>query len=99
MRETTVINDQPSAGGSLLTTHVSACPHPFAGRRIDYVVPAGLSIAEIVELIQPDPVLRAHGVAFICIGLDMIGQSSDLGVRLRASDRSAQQAAATGWFC
>ena len=34
-----------------------------------------------------------------CIGLDMIGQSSDLGVRLRASDRSAQQAAATGWLC
>ena len=36
---------------------------------------------------------------FICIGLDMIGQSSDLGVRLRASDRSAQQATATGWLC
>ena len=35
----------------------------------------------------------------ICIGLDMIGQSSDLGVRLRASDRSAQQATATGWLC
>ena len=34
-----------------------------------------------------------------CICLDLIGQSSDLGVRLRASDRSAQQAAATGWFC
>ena len=34
----------------------------------------------------------------ICIG-DLIGQSSDLGVRLRASDRSAQQATATGWLC
>ena len=34
-----------------------------------------------------------------CIGLDLIGQSSDLGVRLRASDRSAQQATATGWLC
>src|SRR5512144_1032389 len=32
----------------------------------------------------------------ICIGLDLIGQLSDLGVRLRASDRSAQQATATG---
>ena len=30
------------------------------------------------------------------VGLDLIGQSSDLGVRLRASDRSAQQATATG---
>ena len=36
---------------------------------------------------------------FICIGLDLIGQLSDLGVRLRASDRSAQQATATGWLC
>ena len=45
--------------------HVSACPHPFDGRRIDYMVPAGLTIAEIVELIQPDPLLRAHGHAFI----------------------------------
>ncbi|MBK8211715.1 MAG: hypothetical protein IPK78_18950 [Rhodospirillales bacterium] len=40
---------------------VSACPHPFEQRRVDYAVPAGLTIAEIVELIQPDPVLRAHG--------------------------------------
>ena len=36
---------------------------------------------------------------FTCIGSDLIGQSSDLGVRLRASDRSAQQATATGWLC
>ena len=35
----------------------------------------------------------------ICIGLDMIGQLSDLGARLRVSDRSAQQAIATGWLC
>ena len=34
-----------------------------------------------------------------CIGLDLIGQLSDLGVCLRASDRSAQQATATGWLC
>ena len=43
---------------------------------------------------------RVVSVAIIiCIGLDLIGQSSDLGVRLRASDRSAQQATATGWLC
>jgi RNA-directed DNA polymerase len=35
----------------------------------------------------------------ICIGLDLIGQVSDLGVVLRASDRSDQQATATGWLC
>ena len=34
-----------------------------------------------------------------CKGLDLIGQLSDLGVCLRASDRSAQQATATRWFC
>jgi hypothetical protein len=34
-----------------------------------------------------------------CIGLDLIGQLSDLGARLRVSDRSAQQAIATGWLC
>ena len=44
---------------------VSACPHPFDGRRIDYVMAGGLTIAEIVDLIQPDPLLRAHGVGFI----------------------------------
>jgi hypothetical protein len=37
--------------------------------------------------------------AIRCIGLDLIGQLSDLGVCLRASDRSAQQATATGWLC
>ena len=44
---------------------VSCCPHPFEQRRVDYAVPAGLTIAEIVELIQPDPLLRMHGVAFL----------------------------------
>ena len=44
---------------------VSACPHPFDGRRVDYAVPEGLTIGEIVELIQPDPLLRRYGVAFI----------------------------------
>ena len=44
---------------------VSACPHPFEQRRIDYAVPAGLTIAEIIEVIQPDPLLRAHGRVFI----------------------------------
>jgi len=37
--------------------------------------------------------------SLICIGLDLIGQVSDLGVVLRASDRFDQQATATGWLC
>ena len=47
------------------TLSVSACPHPFEQRRVDYVVPAGLTIAEIVGVIQPDPLLRAHGHVFL----------------------------------
>ena len=35
----------------------------------------------------------------MCIGSDLIGQVSDLGVSLRASDRFDQQATATGWLC
>ena len=31
---------------------VSCCPHPFEQRRVDYAVPAGLTIAEIVERIE-----------------------------------------------
>ena len=44
---------------------ISARPHPFEQRRVDYAVPAGLTIAEIVEIIQPDPLLRAHGHVFL----------------------------------
>ena len=44
--------------------------------------------------------LQLHRAGLVkCIGLDMIGQLSDLGVRLRASDRSDQQATAMGWLC
>lgn len=45
--------------------NVSACPHPFESRRVDYAVPFGLTIAEIIEHVQPDPVLREHGNVFI----------------------------------
>ncbi|MBL8668827.1 MAG: hypothetical protein JNM48_15325, partial [Rhodospirillales bacterium] len=53
------------APGSCDLTTVSCCPHPFEQRRVDFSVPAGLTIAEIVELIQPDPLMRTHGVAFL----------------------------------
>ena len=44
---------------------VSAIAHPFEARRIDYAVPEGLTIAEIIEAVQPDPVLREHGLVFL----------------------------------
>ena len=42
---------------------------------------------------------KRSACSIICIGLDLIGQVSDLGVGLRASDRFDQQATATGWLC
>src|SRR5512146_1605434 len=52
---------------------------------------------QVKEASSPQDWIAFFGIA--CIGLDLIGQLSDLGVRLRASDRSAQQATATGWLC
>lgn len=46
-----------------------------------------------------DNMSTAVETVFICIGLDLIGQVSDLGVVLRASDRSDQQAAGMAWLC
>ena len=45
--------------------HISACPHPFKAERIDYKLPTGLTITEIVETIQIDPLLREYGVVFL----------------------------------
>ena len=44
---------------------VSACPHPFEQRRVDYVLQEGMTVAEIVGVIQPDPLLREYGVVFV----------------------------------
>lgn len=49
----------------LAQQHVSACPHPFSSQRVDYAVPAGLTLHEIVEAVQPDPALREYGHIFI----------------------------------
>ena len=51
------------------------------------------------ELILHEAATRLGVSKMTCIGLDLIGQVSDLGVVLRASDRSDQQATATGWLC
>jgi hypothetical protein len=39
---------------------VVACPHPFKVARVDIVIPVGSSLQDILEIVQPDPVLRAH---------------------------------------
>ena len=44
---------------------VSACPHPFRAARVDHALPAGLSVAEILVQVQPDPVLLQHAHVFI----------------------------------
>jgi len=47
------------------SVRISAQPHPFRAARVDLVVPAGLTIAEMIARAQPDPLLRAHAHAFI----------------------------------
>ena len=49
---------------------VSACPHPFKAARVDFELPAGLTVAEMIEAVQPDPVLRMH--AHVYIGPDYV---------------------------
>ena len=62
---TVTVTIPPATAPRYTDIKVSACPHPFEQRRVDYLAPAGLTIAEIIELIQPDPLLRAHGRVFI----------------------------------
>lgn len=44
----------PSAAG----VSIVACPHPFEVRRVEMEVPSGLSLAEMVALVQPHEPLR-----------------------------------------
>lgn len=44
---------------------VIACPHPFKTIQVNYELPAGLSILEILEIVQPDPILRQDARIFI----------------------------------
>lgn len=44
---------------------VSACPHPFKTQRVDHMVPVGMTVAGILDLVQPDPVLLQHAHVFI----------------------------------
>lgn len=44
---------------------VSACSHPFKSARTDYTLPVGLTVSQIIESVQVDPILRQHGIVFI----------------------------------
>lgn len=42
-----------------------AAPHPLRAGHVDLAVPEGLSLAEILRLAQPDPVLLRHAVVYL----------------------------------
>jgi len=44
---------------------VYACPHPFRAARTHHTVEPGLTLAEILESAQPDPVLRRHALIMV----------------------------------
>ena len=47
------------------TVEIAACPHPFKTDRVDIALPHGLTVYQMLEEIQPDPILRRHGHVFI----------------------------------
>src|SRR3546814_17283654 len=54
------------AEGRLLPpVKVQACPHPFTAEHLRVEVPAGLTVAEILAIVQPDPMLRLHAHVWI----------------------------------
>jgi hypothetical protein len=61
---------------------IVACPEPFNTRRIDRHTPAGVSLAELLEEIQPNPVLRRH--AHISIGDHLVPPENWHRVRPKA---------------
>ena len=44
---------------------LTAAPHPFKVASDLRYVPEGLTLTEMLELVQPDPILARHAVAFI----------------------------------
>lgn len=49
-----------------------ACTNPFTTERVDLALPEGLTLAEMIELAQPDPILRAH--AHVFLGEEMVAR-------------------------
>jgi hypothetical protein len=44
---------------------VVARPHPFRAERAELELPAGLTLAQMLEVAQPGPLLRRHAVIFV----------------------------------
>src|SRR3546814_17176963 len=54
------------AEGRLLPpVKVQACPHPFTAEHLRVEVPAGLTVAEILDIVPPDPMLRLHATVWL----------------------------------
>lgn len=47
------------------TVPVVAVPHPFSSQALRVTVDAGRTISEILEIVQPDPILRRHARVFV----------------------------------
>ena len=47
------------------TLNIQSIPHPFSVERVDYALPLGLSIAQIMQAVQPVGILRDHAHVFI----------------------------------
>ena len=45
--------------------HVAAANHPLRAAVADYHVEAGSTVAELLEVVQPDPILRRHAHIFV----------------------------------
>lgn len=61
-RQETIADILPPGQGRV---QVQACPHPFRMARTDFTVPAGLTLAEIVARVQPDPALMLGASVFL----------------------------------
>lgn len=71
----------PGAGA----VEIVACPHPFESRVIRFDVPCGLSLAEIIEQVQPQAVLRPF--VHVAIGDHVIAREHYHRIRPRAGTR------------
>lgn len=47
------------------SVRVVSVPHPFRVERLDMVTPEGLTLVQILELVQPDRILRSHAHIFV----------------------------------
>ncbi len=65
-----IINPSQSTQAEIIgpadkSVSVVAAPHPFSTETQDFKIPAGLTLTEILEEVQTDPILRRHAHIFI----------------------------------